>query len=90
MANGWYSNLSLWFEASPWALFDKGKLKARVLESAPCAGLDSLKGEGNTVLSTTGETGTLKGTNPSVTATSPLTLWGSASHALFSALEPKH
>ena len=48
-----------------------------------------LKGEGNTVLSTTGEPGTLKGTNPSVTATSPLTLWGSASHALFSALEPK-
>ena len=48
-----------------------------------------LKGEGNTVLSTTGEPGTLKGTNPSVTATSPLTLWGSACHALFSALEPK-
>ena len=33
-----------------------------------------LKGEGNTVLSTTGEPGTLKGTNPFVTATSPLTL----------------
>ena len=48
-----------------------------------------LKGEGNTVLSTTGEPGTLKGTNPSVTATSPLTLGLARCNALFSALEPK-